>query len=81
VRISVRQLVGALLLSGFSIAFGFIFSKFIIDVPIREADAVLLRCAQDFEREQTTMTRQFGADYELLQLKVNAIRAGKEKKR
>jgi len=80
-RISVRQFVGALLLSSVSFGFGFACSRCIIDAEIRQAHTELLRSTPDFEREQITMARQFEADYELLAVKLNTIRAGKEKRR
>lgn len=78
-RISQRQLMGALLLCGSSFVFGFVVSRFMIDVSLRQADAVLLRCTQDLERQQRTMISQFGADYEVLQLEVSAVKPGKGK--
>jgi hypothetical protein len=80
-RISVRQFVGALLLSSVSFGFGFAYSRCIIDAEIRQAHTELLRSTQDLEREQITIARQFEADYELLEVKLNTIRAGKEKQR
>lgn len=80
-RIPVRQFGGALLLSSVNFGFGFVSSRFILDASMRHAQAELLRCTQDFEREQITMARQFEADYELLELKLNAIRPREEKQR
>ena len=80
-RISVWQLVGALVLSALSFLVGFAFSRFLVDLSLREAEALLLRSTRDFERQQATIMRQFGVDYELLQRKVDAIVPVREKDR
>jgi hypothetical protein len=80
-RISVRQLVGALILSAFSFLLGFTFSKFLVDLSLREAEELLTRSTRDFDRQQVAIMRQFGIDYELLQRKVDAISPLTQKER
>ena len=80
-RISVWQLRGALVLSAFSFLLGFAFSRFLMDVSLREAETLLLKSTRDFERQQAIMMRQFSAAYELLQHKVDAIAPVREKDR
>ena len=80
-RISVHQLVGALILSAFSFLLGFTFSRFLVDLSLREAEELLTRSTRDFERQQVTIMRQFGIEYELLQHKVEAISPLTQKER
>jgi hypothetical protein len=80
-RISVHQLIGALILSAFSFLLGFTFSRFLVDLSLREAEALLLRSTRDFERQQATMVRQFGLNYEFLQAKIGAIAPVRKKER
>ena len=80
-RISVHQLVGALILSAVSFLLGFVFSRFLMDLSLREAEELLTRSTRDFERQQVTIMRQFGIEYELLQHKVEAISPLTQKER
>ena len=72
-RITARQIGTALILGASGFLFGFAYSRFVIDLSLRQADAVLLRSAQEFERQQTTLMQQFRTDDEMLQRKVSAI--------
>ncbi|MGI9072257.1 MAG: hypothetical protein ACR2JB_13310 [Bryobacteraceae bacterium] len=81
VRINARHLGGAFILSVSSFLFGFASSRFVIDLSLRQADAVLLRSADEFERQQTILMRQFDADYQVLEGKLNAIRPRRGKYR
>jgi hypothetical protein len=80
-RISVHQLVGALILSVFSFLLGFTFSKFLVDLSLREAEELLTRSTRDFDRQQVAIMRQFAINYELLQRKVDAISPLTQKER
>ncbi|MBV8832594.1 MAG: hypothetical protein JO108_25615, partial [Acidobacteriaceae bacterium] len=60
---------------------GFTFSRFLVDLSLREAEELLTGSTRDFERQQVTIMRQFGIDYELLQRKVDAISPVTQKER
>jgi len=81
VPINLRQLGGAFILSISSFLFGFASSRYVIDLSLRQADAVLLRSAQEFERQQAILMGQFGVDYQVLERKMNAIQPGRGKYR
>lgn len=78
-RITGTQFVGALALSAFSFLFGFAASRYLIDLTLRQAEAVLLKSAQEYDREQVILMQQFRADYQALESKLNAIPSGKGK--
>jgi hypothetical protein len=78
VRISTRQLACTLLLSAGSFLFGFALSRYVIDLSLREADAVILQSADQVERREQTLMQEFGAEYELLDHKLNGIKKRKE---
>ncbi|MGI9070438.1 MAG: hypothetical protein ACR2JB_03685 [Bryobacteraceae bacterium] len=81
VRISTWQLACTLLLSVSSFLFGFALSRYIIDLSLREADAVILRSAHQLERYEQTLMKHFGAEYGLLDRKLNGMKRPKERDR
>jgi hypothetical protein len=74
VRITLRQIIGALVISAFSFCLGFTASRYLIDVTLRQAGKVLLRSAKEYEQQQQVVMRQFATDYNALERKLVAIR-------
>ena len=63
-------------MTNFSFFLGFATSRYLIDGTLREASALLLQSAQEYEKEQTTLMRQFQIDYRAVELKVALIQPG-----
>jgi len=80
-RITLRQIIGTLVMSAFSFLLGFTASRYLIDLTLRQAGNVLLRSAQEYAQQQQIVMRQFGADYKVLERKLTAIQPGKVNQR
>lgn len=81
VRITLRQIIGNVVMSAFSFLLGFTASRYLIDVTLRHAGNVLLRSAEEYEQQQQIVMRQFAADYNTLERKLAAIRPRKVEER
>jgi len=64
-------------MSSFSFLLGFATSRCLIDRTLWQADALLLRSEQEYEREQTALMGQFQIDYKAVETKLALIREGK----
>jgi len=64
-------------MSSFSFLLGFAASRYLMDRTLHHADALLLRSAQEYEREQTALMRQFRTDYTALDIELAVIGPGK----
>lgn len=60
--------------SSFLLRFGT--SRYLIDRTLREADALLLQSAREYDREQTALVRQFRIDYKAAEIKLALIPPG-----
>lgn len=80
VRITLKQIVGTLVMSAFSFVLGFTASRCLIDLTLCKADDVLLRSAQEYDQQQRLVMRQFAADYDALERKLAAIPPRKSEK-
>jgi len=76
-RITLRRLISTLVINTFSFLLGFTVSRYLIDLTLRQASNALLRCAQEYEQKQQIVMRQFGADYDVVERKLTAIRPRK----
>jgi len=63
-------------MTNFSFFLGFGTSRYLIDRTLREASALLQQSAQEYQREQTTLMRQFQIDYRAVELKLAVIQPG-----
>ena len=77
VQITLRQIIGALVISAFSFCLGFTASRYLIDITLGDAANVLLRSAKEYEQQQQVVIRQLAADYSALERKLAAIRPRK----